>query len=169
MTTLAVPRPVRALAIAFTAFGEPISQGSKKTFIDRSGNARLIDDNKPGLRVWRREVTKAAKQAMAQQPCARRPLLDGPLAVRLVFTFNRPKSVKRTTPSVRPDWDKLARAVNDSITDAKLWADDGRGVEATVRKVYVGLDPEALPRPGVRIAVWSISEAAQPTLDGDAL
>lgn len=171
MTTAAV-RPVRTLAIAFTVWGEPVPQGSMVAFASRNpgqrGVATLKASNETVLKPWRRAVAKAAGVAIAQSPSGRRPLLDGPLAARLVFTFDRPKTVSRTMPCVRPDADKLLRACFDSCTTADLWADDGRIVEAVVRKVYVGHDPEALPRPGVRIAVWSISEAAQPTLDGEA-
>jgi Holliday junction resolvase RusA-like endonuclease len=171
MTTAPV-RPTRTLAIAFTVYGEPIPQGSMVALTSRNpGHGQrpmLKASNEKDLKPWRRAVTAAAKAAIAQSPSARRPLLDGPLVVRAVFTFEQPKTVRRSMPCVRPDADKLLRACFDSCTEADLWADDGRVVEALTRKVYVGHDPEALPRPGVRIAVWTISEAAQPTLDGAA-
>jgi Holliday junction resolvase RusA-like endonuclease len=131
------------------------------------GRPMLKASNEKELKPWRKAVHNAALLTLTQQPSARRPLLDGPLAVRFVFTFDRPKSVTRTLPCVRPDGDKLARACADSLSTARIWADDGRVVDWAIRKVYVGHDPEALPQPGVRIAVWTISETAQPTLDGD--
>jgi Holliday junction resolvase RusA-like endonuclease len=35
-----------------------------------------------------------------------------------------------------PDLDKLIRAVADSLTDAKIYADDSRIVRITAQKVY---------------------------------
>lgn len=169
MTTAPV-RPTRTLAIAFTVWGEPVPQGSMVALMSATVRRPMLKaSNEKELNAWRRDVTKAAKAAIAQSPSARRPLLDGPLAVRMVFTFDQPKTVKRTMPCVRPDVDKTLRSCLDGCTDADIWPDDGRVVEALARKVYVGHDPEALPRPGVRIAIWTISEAAQPALDGKAL
>lgn len=171
--TVGVPmplrRPVRTLQVAFTVWGEPVPQGSMVALLSATvkGRPMLKASNEKLLKPWRRAVTAAAVAAMRDQPSARRPLLDGPLAVRMVFTFDRPKSVKRLEPCTRPDGDKLARSCADSLTTARLWADDGRVVEWVIRKVYVACDPESLPRPGVRIAVWSIAEAAEPTLLDD--
>lgn len=165
MTTASV-RPLRQLAIAFNVWGEPVPQGSMVALMSATVRRPMLKaSNEKDLRPWRRAVAKAAIAAMAEIQDARRPLLDGPLAVRMVFTFDKPKSVIRTMPCVRPDGDKLARAAADSLTAAEVWADDGRVVEWTIRKVYVGHDPEALPRPGVRIAIWTLNETGQPTLD----
>lgn len=169
MTTLGVrAAPVRKLAVAFTVFGQPVPQGSKVAFASRNpgasrGVAMLKDSNEALLKPWRGAVHNAGLKAMVIGRSIRPPF-DGPLAVRMVFTFAKPKSVKRDTPCVAPDGDKLARACADSLTTSQVWVDDSRAVEWTIRKVYVGHDPEALPRPGVRVAVWTITD--QPDLDG---
>ena len=62
--------------------------------------------------------------------------LIGPVRVSLVFFIERPKSVKREHPSVRPDIDKLARAVLDGLTTAGVYSDDSQVVDLTASKVY---------------------------------
>lgn len=169
MTTLAIrAQSVRKLAVAFTVYGKPVPQGSKVAFASRNpgasrGMAMLKDSNEKELKPWRGAVHNAGLRAMVVTRRVRPPF-DGPLAVRMVFTFEKPKSVSRTTPCVAPDGDKLARACADSLTTSQVWVDDSRAVEWTIRKVYVEHDPEALPRPGVRIAIWTIID--QPDLDG---
>lgn len=99
------------------------------------------------LRPWREAVKAAAYGAG--------PLLDGPLAVQMVFTLPRPKSAPKrdTTPYRTPDLSKLARSTEDAITDAGLWSDDARVSEyVRLAKVWSGHDPDALPVPGVVIA-----------------
>ena len=60
-----------------------------------------------------------------------------PVSLDCNFYFERPKSVKaeRTFPAVRPDLDKLCRAVCDACTGV-LWADDGQVCEIHASKFY---------------------------------
>jgi Holliday junction resolvase RusA-like endonuclease len=68
-------------------------------------------------------------------------MLLGPVELEVDFWIVRPKSASRTV-DVRPttrgggDWDKLARAIGDSLVDAGAIRDDSQIVEATVRKFY---------------------------------
>lgn len=41
-----------------------------------------------------------------------------------------------TQPSVRPDLDKLCRAVLDALTDAGIWHDDSQVCSLSAIKVY---------------------------------
>lgn len=97
--------------------------------------------------------------------------LDGPLRVEMAFTLARPSSHYRTgrnrallragaplRPSGTPDLSKLARAAEDSLTDAGIVKDDARIVEySRLAKVFIGEDPDALPMPGVLIRVWAVT------------
>jgi Holliday junction resolvase RusA-like endonuclease len=58
---------------------------------------------------WRDAVRAAAHQAIPVP-------LPGPVALDIVFFLEKPKSVKRETPHVRPDLDKLIRATMDGLT-----------------------------------------------------
>ena len=53
----------------------------------------------------------------------------------LLFVFNKPKTVKRNEPYVRPDLDKLIRAVLDGLTDV-AYEDDQQVVRLTAQKSY---------------------------------
>jgi len=133
--------------ITLTVYGRPAPQGSKR----HVGNGRMIEMSKH-VGNWRDDVRTAALIALTGQ--AAEPL-DGPLTVRMVFTIARPAAAKkRLAPHTMPDLSKLARATEDALTSAGLWADDARVVEYTrLAKVYPGADPEALDRPGAYITV----------------
>lgn len=49
----------------------------------------------------------------------------------------------------RPDWDNVAKAVCDALTMARVWKDDGRVSDATVRMRYS-------PRPRIEITVTTM-------------
>lgn len=122
--------------VSFTAHGVPKPQGSKRAFVHR-GRAVMTESNKAGHRDWRATVGNAALGAFAD-----RPLLDGPLAVTLVFAMPRPKSHpkrRRTWPQARPDVDKLARNVFDAMSQV-IYRDDSQIVELTARKVWAEID-----------------------------
>ncbi len=117
--------------LTVVAYGRPRPQGSKVR--NRYGGVR--DDNAEKLRPWRQSVAYAALQALDG-----RPRIEGPVAVDVCFTFDRPKSAprsRRVWPITRSsgDLDKLLRAVLDAMTDAGAWRDDSQVVRLTVRAV----------------------------------
>jgi Holliday junction resolvase RusA-like endonuclease len=120
---------------------------------------------------WREAVKSAAVEAMkvtgASGPEGLSFPLEGPLEVAMIFTLRRPKghyrSGKSTShllrdgapdyPHVKPDAGKLARAVEDAMTDAGLYRDDAQIVcYRPLIKVYDD-HPLALPAPGVAVTV----------------
>lgn len=136
----------RELLLSFTVPGVPVQQGSKTVF-----NGRAVDANAKTLRPWRRHVTKTARAAASvaglHEPIGKHV----PVAIALEFSFERPKSVRRDLPAVHPDLDKLIRAINDSLTDAGVWNDDGQVTTISARKIY-GLTP------GARVSVYREKE-----------
>jgi Holliday junction resolvase RusA-like endonuclease len=154
------------MIVELTVYGRPAPQGSKR----HVGGGRMIESSKH-VKPWRDDVKAAAEAWLAD----RRPWtpLDGPLAVRMVFTTTRPRSHYRTgrnahllrdgapaRPHGKPDVSKLLRSSEDALTDAGLWKDDALVVEYDrAAKVYAGEDPEALDAPGARIVVRLLGEA----------
>jgi len=51
---------------------------------------------------------------------------------------------------VRPDLDKLERAIGDALTDAGVWVDDGQVVNSHTQKWYA-------ETPGVHITVLELA------------
>ena len=55
--------------------------------------------------------------------------------VSVVYGFVRPRGCKRAVPCVRPDVDKLDRALLDALTGV-AYDDDGQVIGMSSRKVY---------------------------------
>ncbi len=134
----------------FFVVGRPIPQGSKK--IGRyggksSGRPIIIDDNGAALSSWRKTVTLATQANRAYEA------FDGPVSVELVFNMRCPQRPKHVYPTTRPDVDKLARSVLDSLTDAGAWKDDSQVTRLAARKVYA---PDGIE--GVMISISKETE-----------
>lgn len=105
--------------ITFCVSGEPIPQGSHQA-VTRGNRAVVIPAGSPererAFEQWRVRVRAAGHAAMREAGAS---ILETPAVVELTFLLARPASVsvaKRPLPSVKPDIDKLARAVLDAIT-----------------------------------------------------
>jgi crossover junction endodeoxyribonuclease RusA len=116
--------------VEFTIPGTAIPQGSKTVF-----NGRAVEANKK-LRPWRAVVTAAATEALAG-----RPGFDTAVTAILDFYLPRPKTVLRLRPTVKPDLDKLARAIGDSLTASGLIRDDALIVCLSAAKHYADDKP----------------------------
>lgn len=136
------------------------------------------------LKSWRALVSEAATEALAG-----RDRLLVPVGARITFTIDRPRAhfgtgknwavLKGWAASARPtgggDWDKLARAIGDSMKDAGVYKDDRQIVSGHVDKVFTRYQPggwslagtnsdpmalcgcpeaDALTVPGVVIRLW---------------
>jgi len=134
--------------------GQPIPQGSKTAAVI-SGRAVMFDSNKK-LKEWRATVTAATITALIKKPFSHFSS-DEPLVVFLEFYLERPKTVKRLFPAVKPDLDKLVRAVFDGITDGRAWHDDSQVIAVYASKHYGAT-------PGVQIRIYNKSVTDSDTL-----
>jgi Holliday junction resolvase RusA-like endonuclease len=123
--------------LEFVVDGVAIPQGSKTVF-----NGRAVDANAKKLKPWRSEITLAAKRAaeLAGITFER----EESVIVYIVVFLPRPKTSKRTDPNVKPDVDKLARAILDGISDAGVWADDCQVIDLRIVKGYTVNTPRTL-------------------------
>ena len=155
------PRPEPAITI--TVHGLPAPQGSKR----HVGNGVMIESSKK-VKPWRQDVKHAALDIVEAR--GDWMILDGPLAVAMTFTFDRPKGHYRTgrnahllrdaapaRPSGMPDLSKLARSTEDALTGV-VWKDDARVVEyVRLGKWYAETDADdVLSVPGCVIHVWRL-------------
>ena len=92
----------------------------------------MITTDNTRLKPWRQQVTDTAL-SLQVEAIAR----EQPVEVVLDFYFARPKSVnkKRLGMTVRPDLDKLVRALLDALTGV-LFQDDSQVVGIIARKHY---------------------------------
>ena len=144
------------------AYGTPAPQGSKR----HVGKGVMIESSKK-VKPWREDVKQAGLAAREDGA----PCLDGPIAVRMIFTLHRPKSAPkgRRWPDGMPDLSKLCRAVEDAIGTAGLWRDDARVVDYyRLAKVWAGYDEEALPMPGVIVLAREVADGCTGLLMGGA-
>jgi Holliday junction resolvase RusA-like endonuclease len=119
----------------------------------------MVESSK-AVKPWR----EAVKYAAIEQSTLLEPM-DGPLAVRMVFTVPKPQSApkRRTWPCRKPDLSKLVRSTEDALTDAGVWADDARIVQYDrVAKVFPNEDPDALNVPGAVIEIRAVLEEQRP-------
>lgn len=137
--------------------GSPVPKGSMVCIgggrVTKTGRGlhQLQPDNKKILKPWVDVLTLAGQRLREKVGWT----LRDPVSMDITFTVPRPPTVTRDWPAVRPDLDKLQRAVLDAFTTAGVWADDGQVVEITTRKTYPDTHtPEALDRPGARITIW---------------
>lgn len=115
----------------------PVSQGSMSVF-KRNGKTVLTHQHGRDLKNWRTAINFEAIKAIKEP-------ISGAVSVFLEFRFKRPPNQLtskgrrtksyRESPHVKPDLDKLIRAVLDALTGA-AFQDDAQVVKIKARKVY---------------------------------
>lgn len=160
------------MSLRIVVYGQPAPQGSKR----HVGRGVMVESSK-ALKPWREAVKWAALESvrLTMDEHDVRPIragvLDGALAVQMVFTFTRPRGHYGTGrnaaflrpsaprfPQGPPDLSKLVRATEDAITDAGVWRDDARVVTCHAHKVYSdSLHPDALDVPGAVVRIEQVS------------
>ena len=114
----------------FYVNGIPIPQGSKTAKVV-NGRVVMWESNKK-LKRWREEIAATIQLSMTEQYSQ-----HACLKINLTFEFIRPKTSKRKAPNVKPDLDKLTRAVFDALTKSGVYHDDAQVVSLRARKTYV--------------------------------
>jgi crossover junction endodeoxyribonuclease RusA len=121
--------------VAFEVPGVPRPQGSKRAVHHaRTGKIVLLEASSE-LRAWREDVTMRARMALRREPT-----ILGPVRLSVRFVLPRPQSVSRAYPAVRPDLDKLVRAIGDALTAAGVYRDDSQICSLDAAKVYAARD-----------------------------
>lgn len=110
--------------------GTPIPQGSKS--VTRTG---VMFESNNRLKPWRETMSNALTAWTGTWYGAWEPY-DGPLLVEVTFGMPKPQRPKYTLPAVKPDADKLCRALGDSMTASGLIRDDARICTWIARKRY---------------------------------
>lgn len=146
------------MKISFEVVGIPVAQGSMKV-IPIGRRHSMKPSNEGSLAPWRAAVSHAANQIMgAQEPFA------GAVRMSIEFRFPRPKSHYKTRGgkptqelkdgapawrSIKPDRDKLERAIGDALTGI-VYRDDSQIAAGEVTKRY--------GTPGATIRIETLEE-----------
>jgi Holliday junction resolvase RusA-like endonuclease len=129
--------------VSFFIEGVPVPQGSK-TVSQAKGRAWLRDANAARLKPWRHVIATHADLGVT---------FDCPVIVTLSFVLPRPQKPRWAVPAVKPDIDKLCRAILDGLKDGGLLAEDSRVVTLTATKRYPNPgDPTGV---GIDVTEWS--------------
>jgi Holliday junction resolvase RusA-like endonuclease len=129
--------------VSFFIEGIPVPQGSK-TVSQARGKAWLRDANAARLKPWRHVIATHADLGVT---------FDCPVIVTLSFVLPRPQKPRWGVPAVKPDIDKLCRAILDGLQDGGLLAEDSRVVTLTATKRYPNPgDPTGV---GIDVTEWS--------------
>lgn len=121
-------------SINVTVEGTPVPQGSMRAYV-RGGKPVIVHD-KPELKTWRDKIRLTvyaeAKRQGVQLPLGKN---KNPVGVEAAFYFKRPKTVKKGKKlvSVKPDLDKLLRAVGDALGEPGAY----QIIENDSRIVYI--------------------------------
>lgn len=114
--------------------GVPVPQGSMRLLRDKQGNPYMTHASSR-LSAWRRKVSGYLE---GWEP------LGGAVKVVCCFELPRPSSVRRRWPTVKPDVDKLARAVLDAIEASGLLQTDAQVTSLIATKTYATGEPRLL-------------------------
>lgn len=141
----------------FRVFGNASSQGSKIPGMNsKTGKMFVRDQAGKGLKTWRQNIVAAALTARGCDPDTGE-LIEGVEPVKTIETacvlqiqilLPRPASVsvkKRPLPCVKPDLDKMTRAIMDGLKEAGVYRDDALVVKILVAKQYAGDTPDLAP------------------------
>lgn len=116
--------------------GRARPQGSKR----RGDRGQSFEAN-PRLPGWRRQMKKHLDLQLAGYIL---PLFDVPVRVTMIFDLPWTAAARKRGDrwyANQPDLSKLARAVEDSCTDARVWTDDRLVVEYVRLAKRYGDDP----------------------------
>lgn len=137
-------------SLVFFVEGVPQPKGSFAAFVGADGRVVVKPDAR-WLKRWCSSIKIAARDAMARE-LGRRPSRDevlfvGAVELEAVFLLPRPLAhygaggrmrprFGGVAPAVKPDLDKLMRALGDALSTL-CYSDDARIVDQTLRKRYV--------------------------------
>ena len=128
-------------SLCFTVYARSEPQGSSRGFPIRRANGKIgvvITSANSKLKPFRHICAQTAVVAMSSAGCPM-PFADKhvPVRVKLDCYFQKPESVskKRLFPVVKPDIDKLLRALLDSWTGV-LFSDDAQVCSVDISKHY---------------------------------
>lgn len=159
----ATPTAAQRNRLAFTVYGLPAPQGSKR----HVGKGVMVESSK-AVKPWRADVRQAALDAMRATPWWD-PDGHARMLLHVTFTLPRPRSHYRTGKfahllrdnapvyhATKPDLDKLLRSTGDALTSAGAYPDDSRVSQVIATKCYptaAARPLHALDRPGAHIVL----------------
>lgn len=139
-----------ALVCSFTVAGEPQPKGSVSAFPVRTRAGTVVANVVHPKQAWVEVVGMEARAAMNRVGIWRP--LTGAMRLEIIYYLRRGNTVKRALPSVKPDVDKLERAVLDGLTGV-VFVDDAQVTDVRHRKRYADWC-----EPGIVVEVYRMED-----------
>ncbi len=104
--------------------------------VNTSSRRAYTPDASGELASWKARLQGAILGAPPDVRSRLRRWRDADLAleISMQIRLDRPKTSRRPHASVKPDWDNLAKAIQDALEDAQAFKNDSRIVRAQVLK-----------------------------------
>ncbi len=134
--------------ISFEVRGIPQQKGSKQMFWAKKRQRPIVVDMNPKAKGWQQTVALTAQRYAPDNG-----LWLGPVALELLFTLAKPKSLPKQRPSWairRPDLGKLARTIEDALTGV-VYKDDSQIIYESLKKEYGNA-------PGVSVVISQVPQ-----------
>ena len=123
----------------FFVAGIPQPKGSARAFVPKGWKRAVVTSANPKVKTWESAIRA---EAIHHDPVYR----SKPVAVAVILQFVLPRPKKcGPRPTVRPDLDKMVRAVLDALTGV-TWDDDSQVTRIVTTKAYG-------TKPGVQISI----------------
>jgi len=140
--------------------GEPVPYSTRITI----WGGRIGSQKPNKLKSWQARLTKVAFEAMHGRETLDEALdltirIYVPIRGRMTKAERALAEIEMLPVAKKPDWDNISKAACDALTAAKVWVDDGRVSDATVRMRYS-------PRPRIEITILSACAATAPRPSG---
>lgn len=125
------------MRIDFTVYCKPEPQGSTRAFIPKGWQRPIITSTNKALKPYRQQVARTALEVCQRINNVLPFGKHEPTELTVSFYFSRPPSVpkKRIAHVVKPDLDKLVRAVKDALKGI-VYHDDSQVVRIKAGKDY---------------------------------
>lgn len=143
------------IRLNFVVAGEAIPQGSMRGFVNKNTGQAIVTSANKRTRAWRDRVADEAREHLEGFGHG---MLTGAVGIRVVFTMVRPAGhfgkrgllpSARRRPTVKPDIDKLLRAILDALTGV-AYRDDAQVVRVDALQFYID-DPTVGPTTTITI------------------
>ena len=128
------PNAVCSEPVVLYAYGKPKAQPRPK--VNTMTRQARTPDESGEVRSWQARVHAAV---LGASPACRQRLRDWgqadlALEISIQIRLTRPPSSRRPHASVKPDWDNLAKLIQDQLEKARALKNDSRIVRASVLK-----------------------------------
>jgi crossover junction endodeoxyribonuclease RusA len=134
------------MTLAFTVYGLARTKGNHRAIHVKGMQFPIVTESNRNVASWQQLVAEGASRAIGAAPAEARGLLTGGVRVTMAFYFSRPRKYRKrgvfVHHTVKPDLDRLERAILDALT-AIAYHDDKQVTEIVTGKYYAGVDEPA--------------------------